>query len=342
VKLESEQWAYLSLTKNGLALCSKIKQHFGGNIITISKRANKDTDKSFDSFAEAVAYAFAKYDCLVCVMATGIVVRSIADLMKDKTSDPAVLVLDEKGEYCISLLSGHIGGANEKARMVSEAIGAKAVITTASDVSGKVAVDTLASELGCTIADMSAAKDITSMIVNGDRVMVCADEELKLPSCLIQDEMLNIGDYDGVIYISKKTNVSIVKPFVQLIPRYIVLGMGCRRDTKKQPILDLIEKQMSEIGVSLKAVASIVSVDIKADEVGLIEAAKALGVPFETVDRREIGKVEHMFEGSDFVMQTIGVSCVAQPCGYIASGRGKALLDIRRENGMTLSIWKKS
>lgn len=340
MKKKTARWAYLSLTENGIALCSKIRQCFGGDIITLTKRKNGETDKSFDSFGEMMAYAFANYDCLVCVMASGIVVRALAELIQDKTQDPAVLVLDEKGVFCISLLSGHIGGANENARAVAEAIGAQAVITTASDVSGRMAVDTLAEQWDCAIGDMNAAKDITAMIVNSQRVMVSADRVLSLPPYLIQDELDNARDYDGAICVSEYVNESVPVPYVQLIPRNIVIGMGCRKGTERDAILAFIREEMQHLGLHIKSISRIVSADVKTHEAGLTEAADRLGVPFETIPRNAIKEVEHLFTGSAFVRDTIGVSCVAQPCGYLASQGGENLLDIRRRNGMTLSVWK--
>ena len=336
------RWAFLSLTANGIALCSDIKKNLGGDIITITKRANGQTDKAFDSFEQMVRYAFEQYDCLVFVMASGIVVRSLAKLLGDKTKDPAVLVLDEKGVYCISLLSGHIGGANAYARIVAEAIGAQAVITTASDVSGKMAVDMLAQQLGCTIADMRAGKEITAMIVNGKNVMVCADTSLELPSYFTQDRIDNANSYDGIICINERSDVVLEVPFVQLVPQSVVIGIGCRKGADSDAILAFIQEEMQTLGLHMGAIDCIASVDIKAQEEGLIEAADKLDVPFRTINRDEINKVQHLFKGSDFVKETIGVSCVAQPCGYIASHHGKNLLGIKRKDGMTLSVWKMS
>ncbi len=337
-----EKWAYLSLTKNGLALCNKIKQQINGDILTIKKRADQNTDKAYDLFQDMVDDAFDRYDCLVFVMAAGIVVRSIAGLVKDKTKDSAVLVLDEKGEYCISLLSGHIGGANRSAKRIADAIGAAPVITTASDVTGKTAVDTLAEQNQYMIADMRAAKDITAMIVNGGRVMVCGEGDAGLPPHLKRDNLGNAHLYDAVIHIGDCRHVDIPKPHVRLIPRTIIAGMGCVKGKKSVDICAFIDEAFQELGLHNGALAKIVSAHIKKNEEGIIEASKKLGVPFETLSIKEIRRAEPLFEGSDFVRQTIGVSCVAQPCGYLASNRGEMLLDIKRKDGMTLSFWRMS
>ncbi len=335
------RWAYISLTSKGLSLCTKIQTHFAGDILTIEKRRNVHTTFSFDTLSEMIEYAFSHYDCLVFVMAAGIVVRTLAKLIKDKTQDPAVLVLDENGEYCVSLLSGHIGGANGYAREVAHVIGAQEVITTASDVAGKVAVDTLAMQMDCAVSDMNAAKDITAMIVNGEKVMVCGLHPSELPDGLVFDTIDNATDYDGVICFSDQKDMNAPVRFVQLIPRHIVVGMGCRKGTKTDAIRGFIREEIDKLGLRIEAVQKIVSVDVKSNEAGFIEAAEQLGVLFETISRGDIAKVEQRFTGSAFVRQTIGVSCVAQPCGYIAANGGDNLVDIRKKDGMTLSIWQR-
>ncbi len=313
------KFAYISVTDNGLELCARIRGDFPGDILTLEKRSYAGVAKSFQSFAEMMAYAFAGYDCLVCVMATGIVVRSIARLIRSKTKDPAVLVLDEKGEFCISLLSGHIGGANAYTRMIADKIGAHPVITTASDVSGKIAVDTLAMSLGCAISDMTAAKDITALIVGSGKVVV---------------------NYEGAIYISAKPAPALPIPYVQLIPRNLVLGMGCRKGMPAAKVLAFVEQEMTQLGLRREAIKFLGTVDVKAEEKGLIEAAAELRAEFSIVERSRIAEVEQRFASSSFVRKTIGVGAVAEPVGYIVSGGGECLLPVVRKDGMTLSIWR--
>jgi cobalt-precorrin 5A hydrolase len=311
-----------------------------GDILTISKRVMPFVDRRFENFNELMSYTFSSYDTLLCVMATGIVVRAISGFLKSKTTDPAILVMDEAGDYCISLLSGHLGGGNDMARLVEKHTSAKAVITTASDVKGKLAVDTLAQKLGLAIDDMGSAKDITAMIVNGDRVMICGKNVDNLPDYLVQDELVNVDKYDGVIYISNSNKAYIVKPYVQLVPRNIIIGIGCRRGTSGELIIHNVERLLKELGIHIKAVAKVATVDIKKDEAGITKIAEHIDSELVIIDRSEIAEVESLFACSDFVKKTIGVGCVAEPCGYITSNMGKKLCDVKKIDCMTISVWE--
>lgn len=335
-------WAFISLTKSGLERCKKVCSvlEVDGDILTISKREASFVDRSFDKFHELMQYAFKSYDTILCVMATGIVVRSISSLLESKTTDPAILVMDEAGEYCISLLSGHIGGGNDMARLVESKLDAKAVITTASDVKGKLAVDTLAQRLNLTIDDMKAAKDITAMIVNGDNIMVCGETVDNLPEYLVEDELSNQDKYDGLIVISNNNIVGIEKPYVQLVPRSIVIGIGCRRGVSYDSIKRNVMLVLNELGISIKSVGKIATVDIKRDEVGIIELADDFNTELVINERIMIAEVESLFGCSEFVRKTIGVGCVAEPCGYLASNKGNKLCEIKKIDGMTISIWE--
>lgn len=336
------RWAFISLTRSGLEQCKKVCSvlEVDGDILTIGKRETSFVDRSFDKFHELMQYAFKSYDTILCVMATGIVVRSISSLLESKTTDPAILVMDEAGEYCISLLSGHIGGGNDMARLVSNRTGAKAVITTASDIKGKLAVDTLAKKLNLIIDDMKAAKDITAMIVNGNRVMVCGQTVDNLPDYLVFDELSNQDKYDGVIVISNSNIVGIEKPYVQLIPRSIVIGIGCRRGISYDRIKRNVKLVLDELGISTKSVGRIATVDIKRYEVGIIKLTDDFNAELVITQRSQIAEVESLFDCSEFVRKTIGVGCVAEPCGYLASNKGKKLCEIRKIDGMTISIWE--
>lgn len=337
------KWAFISLTQTGLEKCVEVrdKLNVSGDILTIDKRKKNFVDGVFNSFTNLMAHAFQQYSVLVCVMAAGIVVRTMAHLLESKLTDPAVLVMDEKGEFCISLLSGHIGKANDYAREIERQTGARAVITTASDVSGKIAVDTLAQQLNCEIDNMTKAKDITAMIVNNEKVMI-NQAVTGLPENVVVDQIENQDQYNGLIIVSSNRlrGEQLTKPHVQLIPKNVIVGVGCRRGVEKERILNAINKALKQFNRNRVAVKLIATVDIKKDEKGIFEAATDLGIGVEIISREEIRKVEDQFNGSSFVKETIGVSCVAEPCGYIASNGGKQLCERMKDNGVAVSLWE--
>lgn len=292
------------------------------------------------SLATVVSQCFETHSLLIFIMATGIVVRTIAPLLKHKSVDPAVLVMDEGGKHVISLLSGHLGGANGWTLYLAEKLGADPVITTASDIQGIKGVDTFAMEQGLNFADWKLAKEITAHLVNGGQVkLVAVEYPCTLP--LAYQKVASIAALDPDDYaliISPGADLALGPKQMQLFPQDLVLGMGCRRDTPVEPIMDTIEAGLKLLNRSPYCVKKLVTVDVKKDERGLQEAAKALRVPLEIVSREAIQQVQHRFQASDFVQAAIGVTSVSGPCAYLGSGGGKILLDKFKGKGTTLSI----
>ncbi|UUV17027.1 cobalt-precorrin 5A hydrolase [Fusobacteria bacterium ZRK30] len=320
------------------------------DVFTLSKYSDDKTIPMENGFKDTVSKIFDSYDSLYFVMASGIVVRTIAPLLKSKDVDPAVITSDEDGKFIVSLLSGHLGGANELASMIAENIGGIPVISTASDVSGSIAVDTIAMKLKAHLRNLESAKDLTALIVNGERV------ELRLPRNIAVDiidrkrsekDCINLETEDtqdstdeqtsGIIVTSNRLDIKMT----QIIPENIILGIGCRRDTPSEIILDGIELAMKECNLHMDSIKHIATVDVKADEVGLLEVCEELGKKLIVIDRKQIKPIQDNYEGSDFVEKTIGVRCVSAPVAYLSSNRsGKFIKEKKRYNGVTVSIYE--
>ncbi|KAB3539057.1 cobalt-precorrin 5A hydrolase [Alkaliphilus pronyensis] len=339
-------WAIITLTKGGLYKAKEIKRQISpADIYTLPKWKEENTEAIEGSFGDFVGDIFHKYDILLFIMATGIVVRAIARYIDNKTVDPAILVMDEKGKHVISLLSGHIGGGNEAALYLSEKIGATAVITTASDVNDSIAVDTLAVKLGCYIDSMEEAKEITAKIVNKERVGILSDVrvDISLPSNIIRfTEYHNSLDFDGVIYITSKTNIDLSHPYVQLIPKRIVVGIGCKKGISGDRIVNAIKLALDRYKLHHRSIKTIATIDIKQKEKGIIEAADFFDVALTIIEKNEIKKIENKFQQSKFVMNAIEVGAVCEPCGYLASSRGKCIMKKTSFDGITLSLWEEA
>ena len=336
------KWAVITLSKKSLQLALRIKDKLHEiDVYTMPKFIKygvKPIEGGLRTFNKCL---FENYDTLVYIMATGIVVRDISPYLKHKSIDPAVLVLDNNGEFVISLLSGHLGGANEKAKSLAKLIGATPVITTASDTNNKIAVDMIAKKYNLVINNFKKAKEITALIVNDDKVGVITEisfkEELPDNMVIINTEEENV---EGIIYISNKEKINIKKNFVQLIPKNIIIGIGCRKGTKADNITSFIEKNLEKLNISKKSIKALVSIDIKKSEEGIIKAAEKYGVEFKTYNYKEIKEVENLFISSDFVKKTTGVGAVCEPTGYLASNKGRCLLEKIAKEGITLSIWE--
>ena len=253
---------------------------------------------------------FDKADALLFIGACGIAVRAIAPLVKDKTTDPAVVVMDEAGKHVIPLLSGHIGGANAVAAEIAGITGADPVITTATDVRGVPAIDTWAVENGCAIENPAAIKNVSSAALAGREVGVAITER------------------------------DIKPPFpvtLFLRPRTLVLGAGCRKgvdpDAFEKAALDFLKT----CGVSLLSVQSLASIDKKADEEALLRFSEKYHVPFLTYDARTLAAVEGVFAHSDFVEKTVGVGNVCERAAVKASG-GVLLMGKTAFEGITFAL----
>jgi cobalt-precorrin 5A hydrolase len=345
------KWAVVTLSRQGLETALKVGEHFDSDIYTLGKYLDKDSycespaEKSRvkaipGQFKDFNGYLFENYRTIVYIMASGIVVRDIAPYLKHKSVDPAVLVVDGKGEFVISLLSGHLGGANEKTLKLAEKIGAQAVITTMSDVMGKTAVDLIAMKLDCAIGSFEKAKDVTADIINDDLVSIVSDLDIigkKLP---VNIQVGNDAEAKSRIVVSNRRDVELLSDDALLIPRNIVLGLGCRRDTSFEKIDIFVKEELERNNINLKAIKRMASIDLKLDEKGLLEFSEKYNAKFLTYSSDDLVKYEDKFEVSEFVKRITGVGSVCETSGYIGSNFGKKISDKTAKNGMTLSIWE--
>lgn len=320
--------AIWSVTRGAGKVALKLSEKISADVYTL-KKFEIDNSIQMENFTDKLESKFSSYDAHIFIMATGIVVRKIASLIKRKDTDPAVLVIDEKERFVISLLSGHLGGANELTEELAEKFSLLPVVTTSSDITGKIAIDTLSQKMQCQMENLEKAKNITSLIVDNKNV------DILLPKNVTVGK--NCGTSSGVVIASNKENIEVMR----IYPENLIIGVGCRRGTVKENILIAIEKVMKKHNLSYRSIKKIATVDVKADEKGLIEAAKALNKELIIVDRKEIAPIENMFKGSEFVKKQIGVTCVSEPCAYIASNKNGIFLEKKFiDNGITISIYE--
>ena len=293
--------AIISLTANGGRIAAKISAKVGGQTFA--------RGKNFDNLAELVVDIFGKFDALIFVCAAGIVVRMIAPHIVSKISDPAVLVVDERGQNVISLLSGHIGRANELTVEVAKALEANPVITTATDVMGKFSVDGIASKLGLVPEPKEAIKAINSAILRGDDVFVTAG-----------DVRLN------------------------LIPQNLIAGIGCRRGTSSLKIFEALQRACAMIHQPIERVKLLASVDAKSEETGLLSLAEVMGLEIRFFPVSELQKKidEYKLAESKFVMRAIGVSNVCEAAALCCVEGARFALPKTSFKGVTIALlWER-
>ena len=317
--------AVITVTEKGVRNGLKIKEKINCDVFTISKFMKEKTlliENGLQNFFEK---NLLKYDTFLFITASGIAVRTIAPFIKSKDKDPAVLTMDEEGNFIISLLSGHLGGANEAAKILGEITGAVPVISTASDVSGKIAVDTIAMKINGKLESLESAKKVTSLIVAGKEV------NIKVP------ENMENENPQGVILISNRKNIEIAK----IIPQNIVVGIGCKKNKEAEKIIDAVKDSFEKLNLCEESIRVFATVDIKENEAGIIGTAEYFGKELKIISREEIKKIENNFETSEFVKKSIGVGAVSAPCAFIGgNGKGKFLAEKLKYEGITISIFE--
>ncbi|MFC8511521.1 precorrin-3B C(17)-methyltransferase [Streptomyces sp. NPDC057257] len=255
---------------------------------------------------DAVRAAFAECEQLVCFLATGAVVRLLAPLLADKATDPGVVCVDEGGRFAVSLVGGHGGGANELAGEVGELLGATPVVTTATDAVGLPGLDTLGMPVEGDVAGVSRA------LLDGEPVALDAESAWPLPPLRVAAE----GSY--VIRVSDR----LVEPApheVVLRPPSLVVGVGASKGASVDEVLELVEGALGDAGLSAKSLAELATVDAKAGEPGIVEAAARLGVPVVTYCAEELAKVE-VPNPSDAPLAAVGTPSVAEAAALVRGG----------------------
>lgn len=288
-------------------------------------------------------YAWIEYDGFVFISSTGIAIRMINPYIRDKTIDPAVVVIDDCGRFSISLLSGHLGGANELAGWIGKKINAISVITTASDNRNIEVVDLFAQKNNYYIEDMKSVTKITAMMVNGKTIAFYSEDDIAIdyPNLIILEDLNFIhSNIEGIIIVSSQDlnlqNIDI--PITYLRPRNINIGVGCRKGIEGTRIIEAIEKALKEVNISNKSIKAIGTVEVKKDEKGIIDAAEYFNCPMKIFTIDEIKEVEDKFHKSQFVKDTIGVYSVSEPCAYLLGG--ELITSKSKYNGITISISK--
>lgn len=330
--------AIVAFTKKGGELNQKLcymleaKQHRVRGY-SVEKYAVGTQLTPFKHLGELIGLLFAQVDGLIFIGACGIAVRAIAPYIKSKETDPAVVVVDERAQFAISLLSGHIGGANTLTKIVAQAIGATPVITTATDSYNQFAVDSWAVENHLTIEEISSIKNISGAILNGEKVGFYSDIAIQgtLPQPLTYENQA-LG-----ICVSKDINKKPFKQTLHLIPKNIVLGIGCKRGTAFEQVEAFVESMLAQYNIAVKSIVKICSIDLKANEQAIIQLAKKYNVDFVTYTAQQLRDVQGEFTASVFVKNTVGVDNVCERSAVLGSCYGCRVISKIKSDGMTLA-----
>lgn len=311
-----------------------------------------------DSALDEIRRRWSAYSQLILVMPAGVAVRAIAPLLGHKSTDPAVICLDEAGQSVIPLLGGHQAGANELARQIAALTGGHAAITTASEVQGKPALDLPPSFAGKKwhIDPASAVTHTSACLVNDELIGVYIEPTLEE---VHRQTWQWLGQHDNLIPVSSLDELDVdvyaagiiishrrlsdhyqhlLRKSVLYRPPVLVAGLGCKRDVPAAELRAALESTLSETNLALESLAALATVDLKADEPGLHHLAAELNVPLEIISQVELLALaqktepkEEDFQPSALRLPPSGFSPsaaqakfdlpgVAEPCALLVSG----------------------
>jgi cobalt-precorrin 5A hydrolase len=338
--------ALWALTPKGAGLASRLAKDWPSACLHLSTRlaAAYPQAQPFDKLGPAVRQSFSTYRAHLFFMATGIVVRTIAPLLGHKSQDPAVVVVDDQAHWAVSLVSGHLGGANRLATAVAERLGAQAVITTATDVNAKPAIDLLAQELGLAIENPQAIKSVNMALLSDDPVF-CHDPFGLVTPLLPRTEQAALsgaasvpafGDGAGIWVDDQR--MDLPAQVLVLRPPTLVAGMGCRRGTPREELRTLLIKALDHHHLALASLSAMASVDLKAEEAGLVELAAELGVPLECHARTVLAKLTQTPSPSAVVEKHIGVPSVCEAAALTSAPQGALIVPKMKTSNATVAI----
>ncbi len=287
---------------------------------------------------------FDEYDGIIAIMASGILIRSIAPLIESKVADPAVLNIDDNGKFVISTLSGHLGGANELTGKIAQLIDATPVITTSTDVNKKLGIDVLARDLYLSIDNTNEILFFNKAILEGRKISLTVNPNKNF-NYLYEYLNNNTLEINLSIYYSSKIKIDEIHVTLDehkliLKEKKIVAGIGCRRGKECEFIYDGLKKSLNELNISLSRVNMLTSAEIKKDEQGILELSEKLNIPVHFV---ELDKLK-LFESKDvskseFVYSKFGIYGVCEPSALIIAGFDSKLIYKKTSyDGVTISV----
>ena len=303
----------------------------------------QDGEKGFDRFAQALATNFQAYQGHVALLAAGVVVRALQGLIKSKDQDPAVLVMDAQGRFAVSLLAGHLGGANHLAHKVAALLGGQAVITTATDSAGLPALEVLALEAGLVLENLSALAGLARRLVEGQTVLVhdpggwlwpCLDP---WPGAFVRMEHQPAPGDGPLVWVDWRALEPWSADWLVLRPPCLMAGMGCNRGTSFQELHDLLHRALARAGLSPRALAGLASIEAKRHEPGLIQLARELGCGINFYPAQDLDAVEVPHPSSVPALH-VNTRSVCEAAALLAANSRRLLIAKTKSANATLAM----
>lgn len=344
--------AIFAISRRGADLARRLQLQLGGDVFAADRFRDVAGERAAPLAAGelrgALGRAFESYPALILVMPLGAAVRLLAPFLRNKQGDPAVVVVDEVGAQAIAVLSGHHGGANALARQVAIAVGARPIITTASDLLGLPALDLLGREHGWTIEDRSGLTRASAAVVNGEPVGVYQDAGEEDWWTTASANLTRYGSIDSLARASVDVRLVISDrrlplggidgPLVVYRPKTLVVGLGCVRGTTVDEIAELIRATFAEHALSESSVRCLATIDLKRDEPGLnvLAARRDWSVRYFTAD--ELRGVGTLSAPSQEVLRAVGVPGVCEPAALLAANAEALVVSKVKSPRVTVAV----
>lgn len=344
-----KRFGMIALTSSGAQtgrkLLGQLKEQGLSVQLCLPKRLAKDSEDYYQKgqFTATMHRLFKANDCVICIMATGIVVRSLTGITVDKTVDPAVIVMDEQAKHVISLLSGHVGGANEWTRLVAKLTGADPVITTATDTEHVQSLDILAKKLNGWYPNFKQnTKYFNRLLAEGKPVELWIEPYLKqyvgsLAGFTVLDQLDQHQAGVPLVIASDHTGFAKSHEAVQVVPRVNVLGLGCRKDVTDSMIQQAFTDFCHQHQLLWRSIGQIASIDIKREEGAIQYLAKTIGAQLRFFSADQLQAASQHYPASAFVLKTVGVGNVACAAADFASGQ-RTVTDRYSDHEVTMAM----
>lgn len=370
--------AIISFTENGIKLSKTVAKRLSRRKVTLYTKCSRYTAEDLkvqrvkESLQVWTAQRMAEGDALLFIGACGVAVRAIAPNLTDKLHDVPVLVMDEEGQYVIPILSGHVGGANELARELADLIDARPVITTATDVQKKFAVDLFAKRNHLEIMNKDGIAKVSAKALAGEQLTIAIrakniecyhpkicevreEDFTEAENQLLREASMHKQDQEvcGVepplrlVPYVKDQPVDIVvsempdnkNALIWLRPKRYVVGMGCRKNKASEELLAFYQETLEQAMVEPGEVYALASIDKKKDEPGLLAISERMRIPFFTYTAEELNRVGACVHSSEFVKAQVGVDNVCERAAFAGCGvSGWLIYEKHAFDGMTIAI----
>ena len=351
--LKQHKLAVWTVTPNGLRIADRLADSLTDTAVYALKSltGTRPSHILFERLAEAVADQFDQYTGHIFIMATGIVVRVLAPLVQHKTKDPAVVVVDDLGKHAISLLAGHIGGANALTHEIACILKADPVITTATDINDVPAIDVIAVENGCWIENPEAIKAVNMALLEKKPIAVYDPANLlrdMLDTVKFEAHFNFINDIQYFLQLTEiknKSYVYIAENIIELPshvlilrPPILVAGIGCNRGTDVDEIYNHLMEVLKVSRLASTSLKHLASIDVKHDEGGLIAVAERLKLPLKFYTNEQLNQANGVQNPSSVVEQYVGVESVCEAAAILASQNGRLIVPKQSTKNVTVAI----